>query len=156
MKSSSHTTSSTATRFSNLVRRSGSDKWLLCQTFVLLGLCRLAINLFSFKRLERFLGSRLTESPTKITQDQLLLAKKTHWAIKSIGPFTPWNSNCFPQALCAKILLRREGISSTLYMGATFQPDSNELEGHAWLRCGPLYVTGGDSSDKYSAIVSFA
>jgi len=142
-------------RLINLMCRSSADKWLLCKVFVLLGLCRFAINVFSFHRLEKYMGARLTETAATIPQGQLQIARKIHWAIHIISPFTPWTSNCFPQALCAKILLRRAGISSTLYMGAVFKPEGAALKGHAWLRCGPYYVTGGDSSKDFGAIASF-
>jgi hypothetical protein len=57
--------------------------------------------------------------------------------------------------VAAKILLRRSGIASTLYLGAAFKARST-LEAHAWLRCGPLYVTGGAGHLRYGTVASFA
>ena len=101
------------------------------------------------------MGVRLSETASNIAEDELLFARKLRWAIDIISPFTPWNSNCFPQALTAKYLLRRAGIPSTLYMGVTFKAEGSALQGHAWLRCGPLNVTGGANNDEFGAVASF-
>ena len=138
------------------MRRPFSDKLLLLNVLVLLGVTRLAINCLPFARLERYLGQRMQESSREISTDEINHARRISWAIHAVSPYTPWESNCFPQALTAKILLRRRGISSTLYMGAAFKQDEDGLQGHAWLRCGPYYLTGGDSEDQFGAIASFA
>jgi len=150
-----HKKNSIATRLVNLARRPAGDKWLLVKVYLLLGISRFAINVFSFPRLEKYLGARLTETPDNIADYQLQLANKMRWAISTASQCTPWNSNCFPQALTAKILLRRAGIPTTLYMGVAFKTGGSELQGHAWLRCGPLNVTGGDNNDEFGAVASF-
>ena len=142
-------------RLYNFLRHPWTDKWLVIQTYGLLGLTRLAINTLPFSKLEKYLGPRLVETTTQISLSDLHRARKIAWAIRAISPYTPWKSNCFPQALTAKILLRRQGIASTLYMGAAFKEDKRTLEGHAWLRCGPLYVTGGNGSKKFGAVAAF-
>lgn len=142
-------------------RHSLSNKWLIIQVVVLLGLSRLAINTLPFRQLERFLGQRRQESADHENALYLGYAHRIARAIRSISPYTPWTSNCLPQAMAAKTLLRWRGIPSTLYMGAAFEKDAavssgaSALAGHAWLRCGPIYVTGGDGSKKYGAIVAF-
>ena len=130
-------------RFITLLRLPWRDKWLVLQVYVLLGMTRLAINTLPFARLERWLGPRMAETAPELALEPMRQARRIAWAIRVTSPFTPWESNCFPQAITAKILLRRRGIPSTLYMGAAFKEGGATLEGHAWLRCGPLYVTGG-------------
>ncbi|MFN8467418.1 MAG: lasso peptide biosynthesis B2 protein [Caldilineaceae bacterium] len=83
------------------------------------------------------------------------------WAVRAVSPHTRWQSNCYPQALAAK-LLRRKQIPSTLYLGATIRPNINvqaaatsAMAAHAWLRCGPLYVTGGRDQDTYAVLAIF-
>ncbi len=142
-------------RFWTLLRLPLADKWLLTQVYLLLGVTRLAINLLPFPRLEPMLGQRLVETPDEAPLDDLRAAHRIGRAIAAISPFTPWASNCFPQALTAKILLRRRGIVTTLYLGAAFVEGGGALEGHAWLRCGPMFVTGGDGSHHFGAIVAF-
>jgi len=93
-------------------------------------------------------------------------ARRIGWAVRAVSNYTPWQSNCFPQALTAKILLRNREIPSTLYMGAAFrkgeaekgEPPSSfdsQLTGHVWLRCGSEYITGGDAREEYGAVVAF-
>ncbi|MBX2883993.1 MAG: lasso peptide biosynthesis B2 protein [Granulosicoccus sp.] len=142
-------------RARNLLHRPLADKLLLLKVLVLLGATRLAINVLPFSRLERMLGKRMQESEREISTEEQAYARRIRWAVGIISPYTPWKSNCFPQALTAKILLRRRGISSTLYMGAAFKEEGS-LQGHAWLRCGPYYLTGGDSESRFGAIASFA
>lgn len=144
-----------ATRLGNLWRRPWADKWLLVQVYGLLGVTRLAINTLSFKRLARYFGPHKVETPADVPAEHLAAARHIAWAIRRVSPYTPWKSNCFPQALTAKILLRRRGIPSTLYLGAAFKEDKSGLEAHAWLRCGPLYVTGGKGDEKFGTVGVF-
>lgn len=138
-----------------LLRRPWADKWLLAQAYCLLGIARLAILTLSFRRLARYLGPLQAETPANIPATHLAAARRIAWAIRRTAPHTPWTSNCFPQAIAGKILLRRRGIPSTLYLGATFTEDKTALEAHAWLRCGPLYVTGGNGQEKYGVVGVF-
>jgi len=143
-------------RIANFLRRPWRDQWLVVQVYLLLGITRLAIDTLSFRRLEWLLGQRMVESPHDLPLEQLRQARRIGWAIAAVSPYTPWQSNCFPQALTAKLLLRRRGIPTTLYLGAAFKKEKvAELEGHAWLRCGPIYITGGDGSKHFGAIASF-
>lgn len=87
--------------------------------------------------------------------EELAAARRIAWAIHRVSPYTPWESNCFPQALTAKLLLRRRGIPSTLYLGAAFKEDRSGMEAHAWLRCGPMYVTGGKGDEKFGTVGVF-
>lgn len=155
-------------RLYTLIRQPLSKQILVIKVLCLLGVTRLAINLLPFHRLERYLGTRMHESGQHITEREFQYARRVRWAINAISPYTPWKSNCFPQALTAKILLRNRGINSTLYLGAAFKNRNKQelqgsgenvgpaLQGHAWLRCGPYFLTGGDSASQFGAIASFA
>ena len=57
---------------------------------------------------------------------------------------TAWESKCLVRALTAQKLLKQKGIGSTLYLGCGYAED--KMVAHAWLRCGELYVTGGDGA----------
>ena len=142
-------------RFRNLIHRPWADKWLLVKVYFLLGVTRLAILTLTFRRLAKYLGPHKAETPADAPPEQLAAARRIAWAIRRASPYTPWTSNCFPQALTAKILLRRRGIPSTLYLGAAFAEDKSGLESHAWLRCGPLYVTGGKGDEKFGTVGVF-
>lgn len=159
--SSLHRPNSPYRRLLNFLSRPCADIRLVVQVTFLLGMTRLLINTLPFRWLEKLLGQRMVETASEEPLPHLHQAHKIAWAIHAVSPYTPWESNCFPQALTAKILLRRRAIPSTLYMGAAFkkgEPVPNgelALHGHAWLRCGPMYVTGGDGSKNFGAVAAF-
>jgi hypothetical protein len=117
-------------------------------------LARLAINTVKFESLVRRLGASGFETPSEAPLAHLNEARRIAWAVRSASRYTPWKSNCFPQAIAAKFLLRQRGIHSTLYLGAAFKART-ELEAHAWLRCGPLYVTGGAGRIHFGTVGIF-
>ena len=62
---------------------------------------------------------------------------------------TPWESKCLVRALTAKKMLNRRKISCTMYMGVALQSDGG-MVAHAWLRCGNVFVTGGNGACQYT------
>ncbi len=149
-------------RLAKLYHLSWQDRWLLAESYVLLGLARLAINLVPLRRLAPWFGSQSQETPAEITPANLHEAERIAWAVRTASHHTPWQSNCYPQAFTAKLLLRRKQIPSTLYLGAALHPNTAgqtvatpAMTAHAWLRCGPLYVTGGRGQDTYTVLAVF-
>lgn len=149
-------------RLARLQHLSWADRWLLAETYLLLGLARLAINIVPLRRLAPWFGKQAQETPGEISSAQMRQAERIAWAVRTVSPHTPWQSNCYPQAFAAKLLLRRRQIPSTLYLGAALHPNSpgqtaaaHAMTAHAWLRCGPLYVTGGRGHDNYAVLAIF-
>lgn len=138
-----------------LGRMGWQDRWLLLQVTVLLGLFRALILTVPFPRLARHFGQHRVESPQQAAITDLRQARRIGWAIRTVSPYTPWISNCFPQALTAKYLLNRRGIVSTLYFGANFKAPG-AMAAHAWLRCGPLFVTGGPGHLSFGTTAYFS
>lgn len=142
-----------------------ADKRLAARAFVMLGVSRALVLTLPFARVERLLGRRQQEVSTE--RDEL--GRGTHASadavrvgriVRAVARRTPWDSNCLAQALTAKRLLDRQGVPGTVYIGAAFDgpdPTSRQLVAHAWLRSGPVAVTGGTGNEqRYGAIVSFA
>ena len=142
-------------RLLNFSRRPWGDQWLFLQAYAGLGLARLAIQTIPFAKLAPFLGKHMTESIGEIPVEKMDQARRVAWAIRRSTPFTPWNSDCLPQAITAKYLLRWRGIDSTLYLGAALD-DARSLKAHAWRRCGSGYVTGGAGHKEFGVLASFA
>ena len=142
-------------RLRHLLGRAWGEQWLLVQAYLLLGVTRLAINTVKFERLAKRLGASGVETAQEISPEQLQAAQQVAWAVRTASSYTPWKSNCFPQAMTAKMLLRQRGIASTLYLGAAFKART-ELEAHAWLRCGPLLVTGGAGHLRFGTVGIFS
>lgn len=151
--------------FSTYLRKvaalSWSDRWLLLQVFILLAVARLALRLLPFRRLARYLGPLQTETPPDASPDHLAQARRIALAVARVSPHTPWESNCFPQALAAKFWLRHHSIPSTLYLGVALNkaganaPDRAKMEAHAWLRCGSMIVTGEAGHHLYTVVARF-
>lgn len=81
--------------------------------------------------------------------------KMVSLAIVTVSKHTFWKSNCLVQAYAAKLMLSRRKQKSTIYFGVS-KDDSGNMIAHAWLRCGKIYVTGGDGSLNYTITNKFA
>ncbi|ETX07418.1 MAG: hypothetical protein ETSY2_11385 [Candidatus Entotheonella gemina] len=132
-----------------------ADKWLFVQAYFGLGLAWMVIHTLPFRWIAVRLGECMGNSPDTISPEQARVARRVSWAVRRASHLTPWPSVCLPQAITAKVLLRRHGITSTLYLGAAFN-ESKALMAHAWLRCGSFYVTGGPGHEHYGVVASFA
>ncbi len=135
--------------------RPWGDKWLFIQAYLGLGLAYVAIHTIPFRWLSSSFGQPMTESARQVAAEDIRLIRRVSWAVRRASTLTPWPSVCFPQAVTAKVLLRQRGLSSTLYLGATFN-DARDLAAHAWLRCGSIYVTGGPGHHEFGVVASFA
>ena len=52
-----------------------------------------------------------------------------------------------------KELLKKKGIASTMYLGCGLD-ENGKMIAHAWLRCGKMYVTGGNGAE-YAMVDKF-
>ena len=57
-----------------------------------------------------------------------------------------------PKQELERMMGERGGIHSTLYLGVG--KDEGKMIAHAWLRCGQMYVTGGNGS-SYAMVAKF-
>lgn len=113
--------------------------------------------MFPLRRIARHLGTPMRETPLDpLDDDSMRQARRIAWSIRKVGPYTFTTSNCYPQALTARCLLHRRRIPSTIYYGAAFDPNGEELETHVWVRVGPLIVTGGEAHARYAVMSTFA
>lgn len=156
-----HSSRPLVARLRKVAALSWTERWLLARVFVLLGVAWLALRIVPFRRLARYLGPFQAETPAEAPPEHLAEARRIGQAIARVSPYAPWTSNCFPQALVAKFWLHRRGIPSTLYLGVLLTKagtDGDALTGmaaHAWLRCGPLLVTGGRDHARYTVAARF-
>jgi hypothetical protein len=132
------------------------DKALVFEALAWLGFMRLAVLTIPFKRVSTWLGQEGASTPeTSPPQPQAQTALRVARAIRSIQPFTPWDSNCLAQALAARQMLRRRGLACTTYLGATIEVQKG-IVAHAWLRCGPWILTGAKGHKGYKVVATFA
>lgn len=141
-------------------------KWLLAETLWLSARYRFQILHRPFAKIAPVIGVSGLETaeetlPEPITESIMEVA----WAVDAVCKRTPWESKCLVRALTAKKLLNGRGYPCTLYMGVkmeqgagkelgncgTEQPNTQpHMVAHAWLRCGKIFVSGGDGSMEYA------
>ncbi|MFZ2961149.1 MAG: lasso peptide biosynthesis B2 protein [Candidatus Ozemobacteraceae bacterium] len=129
-----------------LIRRPLSEKILLFEAAFWLPISRLLIEFIPMRRyMSLFLGKHMLESDKSPKTQIVPFLRKVAWATNAMSRRMPWKNKCFALAISAKMILRFRGIESTLYLGLK-KGGSDDLDAHAWLRCGDFSVTGGDGT----------
>ena len=123
---------------------------LLFETVLALAVARLFVLAVPFRVYSRSMGTD-AESPAETSSPDVV--HRVSRAIDSMSRHAPWRSKCLEQALAAKAMLRRRGISNTLYMAVAREV---ALEAHAWVRSGDVCVTGQAEFDRYTVVARFA
>jgi hypothetical protein len=122
-----------------------------------LGVAKTLIFTVPFRRLAIHLGHQAGVNPfvplvsAESEQRAFLIGR----AIALAARHTPWNSNCFPQALVARFLLALYNVPCALYFGVKRDPASGQFQAHAWIAAGRVYVTGGDGFDHFTVTAIF-
>ena len=130
------------------------EKFDIMQTFFYTGFYRAFILFVPFNKWRKRMGSHKQESPDKVDNDTYKMARRISHRVLFVATKTPWESKCLVQALTAQKLLKNQGISTTIYLGV--RKSRNEMNAHAWIRCGEYYVTGADIRDQYTVVAKFA
>ena len=130
--------------------------WLI-PAWILLGVSKLLILLVTFRRLAPLLGKdyRAVALVPVLREKSERRALFISRAVRTAARYTPWDSNCFPQALAARSLLGLYGIPYALYFGLARETEGSNLEGHAWVVAGRINVTGGNSFDTHTVVGTF-
>lgn len=138
-------------------RRSSTEKLLLLEAFVLLGMARLLVLTIPFRWLARTVGEHMQESQQQESADNLQRARLIGQAVCSAAGNTPWESVCLPQAVTGMWMLKLRGITGTLYLGvAKTETEPEQLSAHAWLRCGDLILTGASGHKQFTVVSTFS
>lgn len=128
---------------------SGADKWLLLRATAWLAIARIMLTVMPFRQLSARLSGK-SHSP-QIEPDPDLLQRITD-AVSVAANNVPWRSDCFPQTIAARMLLKSYGLASTIHFGVD-RVGEDVLEGHAWLTCGETVVIGGNELDRYTELL---
>jgi hypothetical protein len=127
---------------------------LLLETSFWLAASRLAL-LAPFSRVAPYLGRHMAESSSADVPDRQDFLRDLSWALGLAGRHLPWTCRCLVRAMAGKRMLDRRGIPSTLYLGLAKEGEMG-LKAHAWLRSGPMIVTGAEVRADYQTIASFS
>ena len=127
---------------------SGADRWLFALAAFWLLIARVRLAAVPFRKLsERLSGEQQEES--QMPDPELL--QRIGRAVAVAANHVPWRSDCFPQTIAGRSLLKRYGIASTIHFGVE-RIGEEGLAGHAWLTCGETVVTGDTDLDRYTEI----
>lgn len=130
--------------------------WLI-PLWLMLGICKAVIFTLSFRRLAPHLGQTMGVAPWVPLLDpvQQGRALQIGRAVQLAARYTPWDSNCFPQAVAARILLGLYRIPYALYFGLRRDTNTLEMKAHAWVTAGRVAVTGGPSFSQFTVVGVF-
>ncbi|MCX7842964.1 MAG: lasso peptide biosynthesis B2 protein, partial [Clostridia bacterium] len=127
---------------------------MILEAFFLTGLSRFAILFFPFRNVASVMGKPMFETSQELEAGFMEKAMEIAFILKKIPRYTPWQSKCLVQALTGQLMLRRRGISSTIYLGIS-KDENGGLLAHAWLRCGSVVITGDEFMSKYKQVACF-
>jgi hypothetical protein len=133
------------------IRMPWADRLLLLEALIRLGAARLFVALFSGKTVLSRLGPQ-AETSDHDDPDAQDLVSRIRWALAAASRRAPWRCQCLEQAIAGKWMLRSRGYATTLYLGLAL---ADEIEAHAWLRCGSLIVTGGTGEARFAVMSKF-
>nr|WP_156889313.1 lasso peptide biosynthesis B2 protein [Halomonas sp. 1513] len=139
---------------SSFVRQPRFAKRWFPVLWVLLGLSRLAILVFSFRRIAPHLGIPvgIASYTPLLTPPQERRAAQVGQAIRLAARYTPWTSNCFPQAVTARLILGIYRIPYSLYFGVMRDLERHDYRAHAWVSAGRVAVTGGFGFHQFTVV----
>ena len=121
---------------------------LVVEAVACLVAARLALIIIPFSRLARGFGMfvppadpRVLKVRTAPSQDQTRLAEEIGWAVTRAARYVPFRAVCLPQAMAARVMLKRRGVKSVMHFGAAKGQDK-PLDAHAWVDAVGVEVTG--------------
>lgn len=134
---------------------------LLVEASVCLLLARLALVLIPFPRLARRLGAFMPPEKARAVQadwprspEFAATAEDVGWAVTRAARYVPFKAVCLPQAIAARIMLKRRGVASVMHFGAARGADK-PLDAHAWLDAAGVEVTGYPVATQFAEIACF-
>ncbi|MBV9774003.1 MAG: lasso peptide biosynthesis B2 protein [Gemmatimonadetes bacterium] len=139
-------------------RLTWADRRLLAEAALCLAVARLSVLSIPFRRLSRRLGAHGRESSTAAPSvPTLRVLRDVVWSLQATSRRLPWRCACIEQGIAGKMMLRRRSIASTLYLGVAREREAgSHATAHAWLRSGPLVITGAAERERYTVVATFA
>ncbi len=138
-------------KLQKLFQLSWHEKLLLFEALLYLIIARTAL-LIPFNHLAPFLGKQFPANQIQMmTGLPAAVAQKIGWSVEVMSTRTPWESACLAQAIAAKLMLKRRGIKSLMYLGMKKEERGNFMA-HAWLQSGNEIILGGANSETFSIL----
>jgi hypothetical protein len=129
------------------------DRVGLLVAWVLLGITRLLIIVLPFPALRVLLGEHNAASPgNPVLPAERHIAARIGGIVRLAARHTPWKSECYPQALTARVFLVASRIPHVVSFGV--RRENDQLLAHAWVHTDGTPITGGIPHD-YTEVASF-
>ena len=137
-----------AVRFARISWR---ERALLVEASLLLAFSSLCVALLPFRLVTRLAGRGTPHPPPP---EVAAAIDAVRWAVSAAGRFAPWKPVCFQHGLAAHWMLRRRSIPSTLYYGASSDPERGIIA-HVWIKSGDRPVIGCEEAGRYAVLAAF-
>jgi hypothetical protein len=134
---------------------------LLAEAAIYLLMARLALVFVPFPHLARRLGTFVPPTDPRafavrqtVSPEQARLAEEIGWAVTRAARYLPFRAVCLPQAMAARVMLKRRGVQSVMHFGAA-RGQEKPLDAHAWLDAAGIEVTGYPVAKNFAEIACF-
>ncbi|MGC2124057.1 MAG: lasso peptide biosynthesis B2 protein, partial [Xanthobacteraceae bacterium] len=94
------------------------------------------------------------EPQTETETGHARLAEEIGWAVTRAARYVPFRAVCLPQAMAARVMLKRRGVASVMHFGAA-KGTEKPLDAHAWLDAAGVEVTGYPVAKNFAEIACF-
>lgn len=121
---------------------------LFWQAFWLSAIVKFTLVFLPFRKVLEWKGKMDVETPSGPDESSEGFRKTLQSAMRLCKRYAPWPTECYTQAITARILLRRKGLPGTVYIGFHRKSDGS-FAGHAWLRSYDRVITGREEMDKF-------
>lgn len=135
-------------KLGTLTRLPVSTVFLFVKATFISAVVRFTLLFLPFSRVLKWLGVTNVETPKDLPDADMGYVQKVKTAVWLCNKYTPWKTECYVQALTARLLLRSKNIPSTIYIGF-YRDRQQTMKGHAWLRSGSLIVTGNKTHTTF-------
>ena len=137
--------------FARWRRLPSAERRLLPEAILSLAMAALIVALLPFRRVTGFVRP-LATAPLD-AETQAAVARRVAWAIGACARRVPWRAKCLEQGIAAHRMLRRRSVPAMLHYGVAQQ--DGRLLAHAWLRAGPIDVTGCENAGEFAELARF-
>lgn len=131
--------------------------WLL-PVWVFLGVARAVVLTAPFRTIAAFLGEDQGTAAAipLLTPKQHSRALMVSRVVQTAARYTPWDANCFAQAIVAALVFKLFGIPYSIFFGLRREtPPLTGMAAHAWTMSGRIAVTGGHSFGSFTVVGVF-
>ncbi len=135
------------------LRQTPERRGLLLEAVLGLTLARLSLRFLPFRQLKPFFN-RPVRGPQVEGRQRERLRKEVAWAIEKAARLLPGETVCFPRGITAQAMLRRRGVSTTLYYGVT-TGSKNGSTAHVWVQDGVQGVVGYRDTETYHILARY-